>query len=358
MTTESRSAAKSAARGILLICLAMAGMHSPGHAIGQTNRAKALEFYAQGGLYDAQNDPLNAIKSYLQALEYDPNSAEIHSALAVDYYRVTEHDKARLHAETAVQIDSTATQAWFVLGRYNTDLGRLLPARAAFERVVSLEPDHIEAHIALSQLAQRLNDEEAVLRALETVSRLAPRNAEFKFKLADTYRKRGMYDEAVVALQKVLDDYPDSIPARVALTEIYEFRGQWHLAVDMYRELIVLGPEREAALRHRLARILMFLGRPDEAVVEYRMLLESNRSSSALWAELGDAYEAGGHSGQALAILREGLEIHPNASEIHGVLGTVLLNRDQPEEGRRFVDEGRRPERGRSETLDRPRSGA
>ena len=132
MTVESRSAARTAVWGILLVCVVMAGIHSPRHALGQVNRAKALEYYAQGGLYDAQNDPANAIKSYLQALEYDPTSADIHTALAVDYYRVNQRDDAQQHARKAVELDSTATDAWIVLGKYNADLGRYVPARAAF----------------------------------------------------------------------------------------------------------------------------------------------------------------------------------------------------------------------------------
>ena len=297
---------------VLVVTVIMAAVCPQDYAFGQVDRAKALEHYAEGGLHDARNDPANAIKSYLQALEYDSTSAEIHTALARAYYRVTERDLAQQHARTAVELDSTATESWFVLGRHHAELGRYLPARAAFERVVTLEPGHIEAHIALSQLASRLNDPDAALSALETVSRLAPRNPEFHFKLADVYKQRGMYDEAVIALQKVLDDYPDSIPARVGLTEIYEQRRQWDRAVLMYREIIALGPDREAALRHRLAQLLRFLGRAGEAVEEYRVLLKHNRTSPALWAELGEACQDLGEAEQALSTLEEGIELHPD----------------------------------------------
>ena len=88
------------------------GIISPyNQVLGQSNRAKALEFYAQGGLYDAQNDPVNAIKAYLQALQYDPTSSEIHTALAADYFRIKQREEALNHAKKAVDLNPTATEA-------------------------------------------------------------------------------------------------------------------------------------------------------------------------------------------------------------------------------------------------------
>ena len=123
---------------IILTCM-LIGIISPyNQVLGQSNRAKALEFYAQGGLYDAQNDPVNAIKAYLQALQYDPTSSEIHTALAADYFRIKQREEALNHAKKAVDLNPTATEAWLVLGRCHADLAKFLPARSAFERVVAL----------------------------------------------------------------------------------------------------------------------------------------------------------------------------------------------------------------------------
>ena len=53
---------------VLVVTVIMAAVCPQDYALGQVDRAKALEHYAEGGLHDARNDPTNAIKSYLQAL--------------------------------------------------------------------------------------------------------------------------------------------------------------------------------------------------------------------------------------------------------------------------------------------------
>ena len=156
---------------ILLFSVMIFGFLGPTQIQSQENRTKALELYAQGGLYDAQNDVINAIKLYREALQYDPNSPEIHTALGLAYYRVNQRDQSLKHAQTAVKLDPKSTEAWLTLGRCQIDLIKYLPARKAFEKVVTLEPRNIEAHIALSQIADRLNDQETFLRQLEILSK-------------------------------------------------------------------------------------------------------------------------------------------------------------------------------------------
>lgn len=56
------------------------------------------------------------------------------------------------------------------------------------------------------------------------------------------------------------------------LAGLYEKQGEYASAVAIYRELLKIEP-RNRAIRIRLARSLTALGRYDEAVVNYRMVL-------------------------------------------------------------------------------------
>ena len=313
---------------VLSIMLLFASGVMPARGQG-TNSAMAIEHFIQGGLYDAQNDPLNAIKEYLQAAQYDSTSSNIYSALAVDYYQMAQRNEALIYAQKAIALDSTTTDANLVLAKCLRDMGRDQEARNIFERVIILDQDNVEAHFALAQLAEKLKDEEAILRELEAITRLVPRSAEFHFRLAETYQKRGMPNKALIEFQKVLEDYPTSLRARIGLAEIYGQQRQWDKAVLQYREILDLKPNNETGFRQRLGQVFMFLNRWDEAITEFRILLDEDNTTPRVWIDLSNALRRDGQLDEAISVLYDGMKAIPQSADLHGGLGVLLLEQNK-----------------------------
>lgn len=76
----------------------------------------------------------------------------LESALIYLYYRSP--SKALPQAQLAVQTESGAYHAWFVLGRCQQELGFTESARQSFEHCLELCPRHQEAGIRLANLGQ------------------------------------------------------------------------------------------------------------------------------------------------------------------------------------------------------------
>ena len=307
------------------VCLVMLSGLSIDHARGQEEvaSARAFEHFAKGGLYDAQNDLLNAIKEYLAAASYDSTSPDIFMALARDYYQLGQREDAIRHAEKAVMLEDEALGGHLILGKCYRDLRLFEQARTSFERVVQLDPNHVEAHFSILQIAEQQNDDDSVLEELEELGRLVPRSADVHFRLADAYKGQGRLDKAAIEYQKVIDDFPTSLRARFELIQIYEQQRKWRLSIEEYRKVVDLNPNNVLRIRQRLGELLIFEGQADQAVKQFKVVLEADKSNPRNWIDLSNAYRGSGQMDMAERTLIEGMKTLPGDASLHAGLDDV-----------------------------------
>jgi len=97
-----------------------------------------------------------------------------------------------------------------------------------------------------------------------------------KYEEAKELQKRQLNDEALVAFQEAANlqekedgGHPDRSYYRMA--SIYKGRGEHQKAADMYTLAIQFNPD-DVKYYHRLMGVLIFLGRPDEALKYYEKI--------------------------------------------------------------------------------------
>ncbi|MDO3411588.1 tetratricopeptide repeat protein [Saccharibacillus sp. CPCC 101409] len=97
-----------------------------------------------------------AKSNYLRALELDPRLEEAHVHLAIVYYQLWEpYSKCLEQLDLALEVNPQSTDALFNKGLIYKDLRRYGSSRAAFEKLLAIDPDDREANLELAEIYKR-----------------------------------------------------------------------------------------------------------------------------------------------------------------------------------------------------------
>ncbi len=94
-------------------------------------------------------------------------------------------------------------------------------ARNAFLAELAINADDFNANAFLGWLYQQEGDSERALQLLQTAYNLDRSGAGVRYLLAQTHHSLGNWKESEPLLEKVVERYPDFIPAHVMLARVY-----------------------------------------------------------------------------------------------------------------------------------------
>ncbi|MBV1876724.1 MAG: tetratricopeptide repeat protein [Pseudomonadales bacterium] len=167
---------------------------------------------------------------------YNPESGQIHFDFSASELAGTVAPMARKAAENAEALNQLSSDDWFDLG---VDLEAVSPADApdAYNRALSIEPDHADAHVNMGRLLQEAGKfdaaEEHYYQALES----EPDNSLAAFNLGTLLEDTGHIHDAIEAYKKAAS-FAD---AHYNLSRLYELVGQHTKALKhlrTYRNLL------------------------------------------------------------------------------------------------------------------------
>ncbi|HET9888366.1 MAG TPA: tetratricopeptide repeat protein [bacterium] len=98
-----------------------------------------------GGIVLAEGDVEQAVQKLQASLQLEERNAGAHCNLGIAYLAQREPQRAAQELERAAQLDPTLVQAPYHLARARIQLGDLLGAREAMQRVLVLAPNHPDA---------------------------------------------------------------------------------------------------------------------------------------------------------------------------------------------------------------------
>jgi tetratricopeptide (TPR) repeat protein len=149
-----------------------------------TNQKTANDLYLAGRNRFETGDAPGAIESYLQSLNLEPGSAEVHLNLGHAYLRLQKDREAIKAFKESIKLNPAVAEAHYGLGFSSFRLGRFRDAADAFKKAVTLEPRMAKAHYGLSLAYQELDmtsELTAEYRILEALDRSLAK------KLAQTF---------------------------------------------------------------------------------------------------------------------------------------------------------------------------
>jgi Flp pilus assembly protein TadD len=227
--------------------------------------ARALEPLAQ-----SRNSP---VETALRARLDDPvRSVRVDAAWAL---RATVDTNSPAGRDLLAYLRYNADQPSAVLqmGVLHLDRGDLGGAMACFRRAVSWDTNSVPLHHALAVgLSMEGRTDEAVAE-LETACRLAPRDAESRFKLGLALNEAGQIDAARAALAQAVKLEPSFAQAWYNLGLAYAASSQDQSALESLVRAESLDAH-SAQIPYARATVLARLGRLDEARAAARRALE------------------------------------------------------------------------------------
>jgi tetratricopeptide (TPR) repeat protein len=122
----------------------------------------------KGSLYLSQGNPLEALKHYEKALEWDPYSAPLHHDIAIILAGINQIDKATNHLKKAIDLDPKDADYRLKLGLALNELGKTKEAIESFKMAVKLDPNFANAWynlgLSLNSIGEKHKAKEALIK--------------------------------------------------------------------------------------------------------------------------------------------------------------------------------------------------
>jgi Flp pilus assembly protein TadD len=191
-------------------------------------------------------------------------------------------------------MDPLTNQQDFQQALMHHQAGRLAQAEQLYRKVLSQQPQHVDALHNLALLAHQLGRNDAAIELIQRAIALKPTAAEFYCNLGDALGDAGRSNEAVAA----------------------------------YRQAIALRPNH-AETYVNLGIILRAAGQLDEAIAAYRQAISLKVNFAEAYTNLGNALREKGRLDEAAAAHRRAVDLRPDLPEAHFNLAIVLRDQHQ-----------------------------
>ncbi len=294
---------------------------APTPAPRKTDKAAAYYHYTLAHMYEEQvavygrSELANkAIEEYRLAIEADPTSAYLTSALAELYAKTGRIRDAVMEAQDILKRDPNNLEAHKLLGRiYLRSLGDIQAGQGSqnvlklaieqYEQIIKIEPDNVDNHLLLGRLYRLNNDLQKAEGEFKTAVKLEPDSEEAVTTLAYLYNEEG--DTARAG--EVLSSIPDasrSAKLYSALGYTYEQQKQYKNSINAYRKAIELDRENLDAIRG-LAQNLTNDGQTDAALEQYKIIADANPEDAQTYLRMAEIYRKSGKFDLALESLKK-----------------------------------------------------
>lgn len=273
-------------------------------------------------LLNEQQD--KAIDAFIEAVQQDPGSSDLHFALGNLFRRRGEYERAvRVHQHLLARADLATDErdrAQHALAQDYLKAGLFDRAEAAYKALQGTAFG-TEARLALLTLHERSRDWKAaidVARGLEAAAAgsFAQRIAHYWCELALEADARGQSDDAESALKQAFEAAPQAARPRIQAGQRLVRQGRHDEAVTMWSPLAAWHPSAFAVIAGDYAQAAKACGRGGEAMQRLRELQASRPSSDVLRALLSVEADTHERSGLLLAQMQR----HPSLSAAAGLL--------------------------------------
>ncbi len=298
--------------------------------------------------YGRSDLAVKATEEYRLAIEADPSSEFLTSALAELYVKTGRIADAVKEAQDIIKRDPKNLEAHRLLGRiYLRSLGDMPGGNGSdnilklaidqYEQIVKLDPSSVDDHLLLGRLYRLNNDLQKAEAELKTAIKLDPNSEEAVTTLAMLYTDEGDTAHAL----KVLSSVPDSARSAklyAALGAAYEQRKDYKGAIDAYKHAIALDRDNLDSIRG-LAENYLNDGQLDNALEQYKVIADSNPEDAQTYIRIAEIYRREGKFDQALENLKRADTLVPDTMDVPYSMAAVYQAQGRYDEAIKLLQE-------------------
>lgn len=305
-----------------------------------------LLYYYSGVAYHLKRQPQQALAMLSKALELFPGMPQAILKIGIIFEEVRRFDKAIESYRTVIESKADAAiikEAEERLRKLNITVhfrnaGKLFQEKkfedslAELQIVLSLSPEHVDAHFASGMAFQRLGKLKEAIDEFKKVAELNPAHPDALYQAALTYEAQSAYEEAIEAFKKIISIAPESKNAKEAEKRIEENvrrlntrkhfeataefmrKEMWPEALKEGREVLAVEPKNPNAL-FNLGLILYQIKDNTPAIDALKQAIEIDPKFQKAILQLGVIYDDQGNYREAAGYYKQVLEINEKTSE-------------------------------------------
>jgi tetratricopeptide (TPR) repeat protein len=279
----------------------------------------------------------DAEQAYEKLRSLSPNTAEIHAQLGLAYFQQGKFAQAEPTFRQALKLKPSLPNLDLLLAMSLSELGKYEEALPALQKGFRRSTDMVLKRSAGLQLQRAYTglrqDDQAVEVALELV-RLYPRDPEVLYHAGRLF---GNY--AYLNTIKLAEVAPDSIWLHMAAGEANESQGRNDVAIQEYKEVLSLRPNRPG-VHYRIGRSLLARAKRStedavsepEALKEFEQELRLDPTSANAAYEAGEIHRKSARLDRAAELFSQAVKYYPDFEEALVALGRTLVSMGKAEE--------------------------
>ena len=200
----------------------------------------------------------------------------------------------------------------FVNGDLLELYGDFPSALAEYQKAVALQPRIPEIRYALARAYLILRDVDS---AKKEALQIEPKDADTYRLLGDCYRASQQGDSAAQAYSMALELDSTDLNSLWYLAVYWEQKNDINKAIDYWKKIGSL-QSFSPAVHLQLATLLFQIGKYDEAVSEYKKVLDLQPDNRKALYGLGQSYEANNDLQEAIGAYKRILELEPANEQV------------------------------------------
>ena len=268
--------------------------------------------YALGLGYGAAGNPLPAVTHFQYALHWAPSWAKAYGGLGLAFYESHDYGRAQEAWLRARELEPKEGSVYANLGLLAVQEGNFQQAIDYSRKALELEPTLGSAHFNLGLALFRKGEEEASLKSFETAW--------------------------------ALDPSLTSAPLLMGIVKSHQ--GHWGPAASLWREALRRNPlnSQRIWLRFNRGLALTMMGNAQDAVSEFRMVVEEQPGWAPGWTQFGQTFMVLHQWEQAARAFQKAAGLDPQSAHLPYILGRTLLEQGRLDEAGQAFDQAVRIE--------------
>lgn len=237
----------------------------------EEQKRMALDYFIQGGIFEAQENYALAVNQYEKALQYD-TTAGLYYTLAKNYLSLNRLSNALPYAKNAIKLDSNKTEYFDLLADIYNYGNQKESAIASLESAVKLDSNNVELNFKLARFYEKDKPLKAI-KLYDKVLRIVGPDWTVLARIAELQDRLGNSDDAINAIKKLLVIDPSNISLRKLLIEFYLKAQRFDDGIELSDEILEMMPYD---LEQRQVKAQLLIGKNDwvNAAKEFDYILD------------------------------------------------------------------------------------
>ncbi len=268
------------------------------------NIVQAYAHYAQGMIYDLEDQPELAQEELSKAALADPSNADLVLELSRRYLQEKQIEKAQDLLVRATAVPDASGTLFARLAMIYSSLGKDAPALEACQTAIKRSPRSLEGYRMLFFIHMQKGRYKDAHKALDQAAKVPGVNAEFNLDLVELYvtlehqapsETAAIGSTALTVLNRAARQKPATAPLRMKLADNYNALGDTTNATQVYLDLVDAYGDFPAAcanIHDKLARIYLRAKNYPKATEQLEAIVQDDPANSEAYFLLGSlAYD-------------------------------------------------------------------